>query len=658
MAAPAPTRPEIGLGVCRSGVEACSDRSLEAIAAAVARCDYEVAATTALARARAGDAVPIEVAMTVLPGIELPSIVCALIACATGDRGALLALLAHRRFPQTRENGELEAIVLYAAWLAHAPRDRVIPELRRLGARSMFADGFALLAVMAKAVDDANVTMAVKHIATFGDDYAKEVAATTKALAAPIGDIIAALPPDVQVAAGAVGFTVRAAQEPGRNEPCPCGSGLKYKKCHADKPVTAGSPIAGVSWDAFLTTSADQMTAEHVEALPLRDLARVALANLTPLPLARAVRAFVAAREWQHAERAIDVLAAKDAVAGDDARDMLIHEALWCHETALAHAHIAKLPEDLRAMYALDVSADLWRDLEAAAEHAVREDHRVGYVDLAHALLRRSPFLGILAARACIGAWKVDDAEILLESVEEVRDAFGLPPGDPAWDVVDAIAAKKTKRRGDGAAESDESVQLRKTLQESAARADELERSLAAMRAQLDDARTLPAAALQRKQPENRSGLESKIEELEALIREGNAERRDLRKALAASQEQDDTKPAAPAAEDEPGESLPQTTRGITIPRFDRRVLDALDEVPQAVAAEAMRTIGTLSAGDGYAWLGVKQAKDMAKQVLMARVGIHHRLLFRADAGMLDVLDLVTREQLLTTLKRIRNTRS
>ena len=657
MAASAPTRPEIGLGVCRRGVEACSDRSLEAIAAAVARCDFELAATTALARARAGEPVPIEVAIAILPGIELPAIVCALIACASGDRTQLLELLEHRRFPQTRENGELEAIVLYAAWLAGAPRERVLPELRRLVARSMFADGYALLSVMARKLDDPNVTMAAKHIATFADDYAKEVVATGKALAAPIAEVHAALPPDVQVAAGAVGFTVRAEKEVGRNDPCPCGSGLKYKKCHADKPVTAGSPIPGVSWDAFLTTSADQMTAEHVEALPLRDLARVAVGNLQPAPLAKAIRALVLARQWTLAEAAIEALAAKEVKASEDMRDLLVQESLWCRETARAHAHIAKLPDDLRGSYALDLSTDRWRDLEAAAAAAIADDHRVGYVDLAQALLRVSPSLGILAARACIGAWKVDDAELLLESVEEVRDQLGLPPGDPAWDVVDAIAAKKTRRRGKSGDESDESAQLRKTLQESAARADELERSLAAVRAQLDDARTLPAAALQRK-TENRDALEAKIEALEGLIREGNAERRDLRKALAASQTDDDAKPAAPVVEDEPGESLPETTRGITIPRFDRRVTDALDEVPQAVAAEAMRTIGTLCAGDGFAWLGVKQAKDMSKQVLMARVGIHHRLLFRADAGMLDVLDLVTREQLLTTLKRIRNNRT
>ena len=26
--------------------------------------------------------------------------------------------------------------------------------------------------------------------------------------------------------------SIRKAAEPGRNDPCPCGSGKKYKKCH------------------------------------------------------------------------------------------------------------------------------------------------------------------------------------------------------------------------------------------------------------------------------------------------------------------------------------------------------------------------------------------------------------------------------------------
>ena len=38
----------------------------------------------------------------------------------------------------------------------------------------------------------------------------------------------------------------------------------------------------------------------------------------------------------------------------------------------------------------------------------------------------------------------------------------------------------------------------------------------------------------------------------------------------------------------------------------------------------------------------------------MVRVGIHHRLMFCADDGALDIVDLVTRESLLATLKRLR----
>ncbi|MGE5184041.1 MAG: hypothetical protein ACM31C_18350, partial [Acidobacteriota bacterium] len=164
--------------------------------------------------------------------------------------------------------------------------------------------------------------------------------------------------------------------------------------------------------------------------------------------------------------------------------------------------------------------------------------------------------------------------------------------------------------------------------------------------------------------------------ELEALIREGNAERRELREKLRAATVAQGAAPAgsvtrgvraaddghrarraapeAEPAEVDEGDAVEPSARGVVLPRFDRRFTDAFAEVPTPVAAEAMRTIGTLAAGDGFAWRNVKQAKDMARQVLMARVGIHHRLLFRCEAGVMDVLDLITRETLMTTLKRLR----
>ena len=36
-------------------------------------------------------------------------------------------------------------------------------------------------------------------------------------------------------------MTTRTAQRPGRNEPCHCGSGKKYKQCHLEKDDKAAS---------------------------------------------------------------------------------------------------------------------------------------------------------------------------------------------------------------------------------------------------------------------------------------------------------------------------------------------------------------------------------------------------------------------------------
>jgi hypothetical protein len=50
-----------------------------------------------------------------------------------------------------------------------------------------------------------------------------------------------------------------------------------------------------------------------------------------------------------------------------------------------------------------------------------------------------------------------------------------------------------------------------------------------------------------------------------------------------------------------------------------------------AWSGQLPRMIGALAAGKATAWRKVRQAKDMPRQVIMARVGIHHRLLLRTD---------------------------
>ena len=660
-----------GERISRARIDAAGTPELAAIEAAIAAWDHEHAALLAIARARTAE-VPIAIVARILPGIELPATICGLIAIAAGDRAALLELVEHRRFPVMKDSAELEALVLYAAWRAGAPPPRVLPELRRLSVRSMTAEGYALLAAMARALDDANANAVVKDIAHFADEYAKSVAADERAMTAAPDAVVTALPAEVEVSRG--GFTVRAAKQAGRNDPCPCGSGLKFKKCCADKPAATPSPIPGVAWDDFLGSAADQITADHVHELAIRDLVQVDFARLGIEPLVALGRRLADVRAWAHAERAIDELGRRDARTelgnawSDDVRDWLIHAALDCGDAELVRAHVAKLPRDLAKLYDLDLAdgpAEQWQTLVRVAHEAIASTDKLADIDVAYSLLRVEPALGIVAARACIGTLHVDDPDVLLDAVEEARDRLALPPSDPAWAVLDALTVTSKDRKRGGRASADDG-ELRASLQASAARVDELERALAKVRAELDAERTRPAAELMRaRPPAGDAKIDERIEELEALIREGNAERLALRRQLAAAQAprpEDRAEPRArrpaPAEElDDDVDDLPVGARNVTLPRFDRRFSDAVADVPQPVASEALRTIGVLAAGDGFAWKGVKQAKDMARPLLMTRVGIHHRLLFRVEDGVLDVLDLITRETLMTTLKRIRGAR-
>jgi SEC-C motif len=644
-----------GERISRARVESAGTPELSAIEAALTACDHEEAALLAIARSRKAN-VPVDLVARIAPGIELATTICGLVAIASGDKATLVDVIERRAFPQTKETAELEGIVLYAAWKAGAAAARVLPELRRISVRSMTAEGYALIAAMARALGDANANAVVKDIDHFADDYAKSVAADERAMTATPDAVVAALPADVELSRG--GFTVRAAQKQvGRNDPCPCGSGLKFKKCCADKPVATPSPIPGVAWDDFLTTAADQITDEHVGELELRDLVKIDVARMQPLPLVALVRRLADVRAWSHAERALAELDPKDAERAADARDWMIQQALHCGELELVRRHVAKLPVELAELYALDLAApsERWPTLVSAARAAVASDDKLPDIELAYALLRVEPALGIAFARACVGTLHVDDPDALLDTVEEARDKLGLPPNDPAWRVLDALTlpSKQTRKRGKQAAPSEDTADRAQLL----ARIDELERSLAKARGELDAERTKPAAELARTHIEDTS----RIGELEGVIREGQAERAALRRELAALQaaatKLEPKKTVEDDDDDDDGDELPPGTRNVILPRFDRKFADSIADVPQPVAAEALRTVGVLASGDGFVWRGVKQAKDMVRPLLMSRVGIHHRLLFRVEDGVLDVLDLITRETLLTVLKRIRGAR-
>ena len=448
-----------GERISRAQLDAAGTPAEAAIEAALAALDCEQAATLALARARTAT-VPANLVGRILPGIELPVITCALVAISP-DRGRCSSRSSGGGSRRPRMPPSSRRSCSTSAWKAGAAVDRIKPELRRLAARSMTAEGYALLATIAASIDDANVKAACKPIASFATEYKKQVAQDDAAMHASIDKVVAALPAEVETSLG--GFTVRGAKQPGRNDPCSCGSGPQVQEVlRRQAGPRRHRRFPASPWDDFFAVGQDAAP-EHVTQLrakgPRADRHREgrAIAALRALHTR-----FVALRApWDRVERVVaeQIARASDPDEPRKLRDDLVFQLLEAGEIERARPHIAALGE--HPIYAAELAIrdgkDPWPALLAAVRAFVDSPINADDADLAYALLRAEPTLGIYFARACIGTLHVDDADLMLEYVEDARDRLGLSPTDPAWDILDTLRAgvKSRARRAPGKGSGD-----------------------------------------------------------------------------------------------------------------------------------------------------------------------------------------------------------
>jgi hypothetical protein len=295
-------------------------------------------------------------------------------------------------------------------------------------------------------------------------------------------------------------------------------------------------------------------------------------------------------------------------------------ERLRALEPHLERAHIGRLSRadlarlDLSRLREPTVTAIIYRQMELRdwrrAYLAIDELTRRGGKDLSEVHLEAVIFQAIHARRPDIArqllalhsagadlseelAFTMHEPDALeqVEAIEEVRDERELPPGEPAQELLATWSGIDGSER------------------EADAHADAVARA--------------------------------RLAQIAAKLRA------DLERTQAGAGELDALAEELPDEHDAP--ALP-----IQIPRFSAAASAAVDIVSRTVAATAMRTVGALAAGDLAAWRTVEQARDMPHQLFVTRVGSHHRLLFRLDAG-LDIIDLVTRESLPATLQRLRS---
>lgn len=659
--------------------------SLKCIQAALDRADYDDAAARALARLQLDLDLPASLAAEVLVGVRRLEVFLVLGKRATGAIGApLLEVIRRERFGA--DNGALDQITWAAFVLAQSGQldaDPLVllPRLRRIARERWLSAGtVGLLGWLVSRIADPHLTVIYEEhqgkplqLSELMGEMMLEV------WTAPLDEVIAMLP---RVAPASVlpGLPVRAAAKVGRNDACSCGSGKKFKKCCAGRSVPA-SALALTSRDEHLRELEPRLAREHIARLSRSDLARLSLANLGDMAVIEVMRRWSYLHDWARARQAVDELARRKGRGFADGHlEDVIFEALSARQHASALELLGHL-EDPKSIAEPRFSLMLARDepeglarLQALALAALQESRADGPdIEFAFALLDVMPALGIAVARGALRADRLLDAEVLLDRIEDVRDDLLLPPGDPARETFAALGGVLEQHTRSEAREAErralvgDSEELRAKLRDATDRLGALQAQVShherALRRAEQAAETARHSATTPLAPEpDRGVLRAKVEELKSLLKERNAERAELRRELAQASESrgpvaTHSSASFQGADEDAGESIPgrESARPVLLPCFTTSAAGALRAVPRNVAAEAMRTCGNLAAGDTAVWRGIKQAKDMPRQVLMARIGLHHRMLFRVDGDAMEVFDLVTRESLDTALKRLRS---
>ncbi len=494
-----------------------------------------------------------------------------------------------------------------------------------------------------------------------------------------------------------IGPIRRATQKVGRNEPCPCGSGKKYKHCCAGKDrerEADASPVAGRT----LSEAAPDLHRFLDQGVFLRlrpaELARFDPRELTTWQLRAAILTYLRFHLFEHAERALEVIVERrgqqDDELIDDAVEVFVRALLARGESARALAWIARSrdPEEMRRSLALELSVaspgpetlDL---MEQAARAALAGGENRFLGDLVYPLLDRFPALGVLAGRGALDAERALDSLTILKAMDEARDRLLLPLGDLDWEIyrfLDEDVVGDWEWKGDEAAAGEpmevtiEDRAREKELREEARRARgrvvALEEELAGRNREMKrlrqkiEAAEAPAKAQagapapQAADPAVVSGLRRKVEELKHLIDSGNARRRELEQRVHDLSAGPAKSPAEAKGNGE-GEPPDETDDGAAVPnrpvsslRFLPAAEKALLAAPPGVARKALATAAALAGGTSFAWRQTKLLEGV-EDVRSARVGIHHRLLFRIDAKerRLEALDLLKREDLDTALK-------
>ena len=499
----------------------------------------------------------------------------------------------------------------------------------------------------------------------------------------PDADPLGFLPEQTDRVLHASGTLRRAAAKVGRNDPCPCGSGKKYKKCCFEKDqerLHHSSEVAGVTTEELEALPEPFLTHEKLEAMRGPKLARLRVEMLAPalqrvllerLSVFQQMDALLAA--WDKVGWREDLRNAWEYCLFDAAqagRRDVVARLVQLRGLSAEHDDI---PLNARLLLLQEQPERFLHLLEEAALRNLKDPKNLDYVDVACALTEGClPGLGTLVARGAAAVASPLDAEMLFESIGKVRDQMDLPPEDPGEWMLDRLYDLPEELDEET---REELAAARRQMDAAAAETSRLRAQLSEARAQLERQERLaernktapfvPAAPVAVPEPST-AELRKRIDELKSALKERHAERNALRRELnevlketaelreLKARQGSDANAASEPDREEQALLAEETTalQPVRVPVFPGRFLQTLESFPGNVSRGVMTLIGRLAAGEPAAFVGMRRLR-VRHEICRVRVAGDYRLLFKLQPEKLEILALINRRDFEKWLKTL-----
>lgn len=475
----------------------------------------------------------------------------------------------------------------------------------------------------------------------------------------------------------------RAAPKAGRNDPCPCGSGKKFKQCCEGKSsMTEQYQIDGVTLAEAQTHPELWLTEQRI-----REMRSYELYQLDPRRLIPPLAGRVASRLILFGEvpRAIEML----KVAGPGSLspmtlDEIIFDLHRLRDVETLRWLVDWAGGDIESSFESEVlvakSEERFHLLQQRAHDAIKAElsgdrsAEVIYADIGFAALVADPALGLLIARGALPVCGWANQSVLIEEMENARDLLGLDNNEPGYDVLDTTerASLDEERHASDLEKIRKETTARVTqrdaeIEKLKSRIDAMQERLAQREKDALEKSTPPTSpkhpADSPKAPPHESAeareLRDQLRRLKDNLKVEHDERNRALRDLRAAQDRlrraprettgpsQETPLAHPPDEDASNRvDVEWERQPLRIPEYSRNFCEALRNHPRQASAAAITAAGRLAAGDPSIWKTVR-ALRMRPGTLRVRIAGDYRLLFETGPGdTLRIVDFILRRDL------------